>query len=275
MGRLGSALQSWAGRAGGDSNYSKYRREGRPGHLGAKYTTEQHAAHGYSPFEPSPHQQLRKKLPVEPAFSVAAVRGAGGDGSGLRDIGVSAGKGSSPVAEGAGRLLSENGDAVDGTGSRQNGRRGEEDREEQGTSTATNDKKVDQTQGGEAAAAPSSPCLANLEVDSGAAEAGAEAGAGSTHDSTHTNNDPGCASPKEGNVGSTEGRTRGQPSRMKTAGLWELKAERSRLEQALIEAERDRDVEKLRATEAVSRLEEAVARLESLRREGCPVVFVR
>ncbi|CAM9769337.1 unnamed protein product [Laminaria digitata] len=51
---------------------------------------------------------------------------------------------------------------------------------------------------------------------------------------------------------------------VKKAGIWELKAERSRLESALAEAESDRDVEKARAWEAANRLEEAVARLESV-----------
>lgn len=277
MGRLGSALQSWTGRAGGDTSG----REGRPGPLGAKYTTEPHAAPGWSPFEAPPHQQLRERLPVESAFAVAALRGIC-DNRGLRQIGVSAGKGSSPVADGVGRLFSEHGDAVEGTRSRESERRGgvqgekegekEENQEDTGTSTTEKDKKGPQTGGGEAAAPPS--CLAHLVVGSGASEAGAEAGAGSTYGGTHTNNPPSCASAEEGGVDGSEGGTRGQQSRVKTPGLWELKADRSRLEQALVEAERDRDVEKLRSTEAAFRLKEAVARLESLR-GGRGVVFVR
>lgn len=57
--------------------------------------------------------------------------------------------------------------------------------------------------------------------------------------------------------------------RSKKVGLWELKAERGRLEQGLAEAEAERAWEKARAQEVQARLEEAVSRLESLRRR-CP-----
>lgn len=55
---------------------------------------------------------------------------------------------------------------------------------------------------------------------------------------------------------------------LKKVGLWELKAERSKLENALVEAESDRDVEKARAWEAANRLEAAVARLEGMLQGG-------
>ncbi|CAM9404025.1 unnamed protein product [Ectocarpus sp. 4 AP-2014] len=64
----------------------------------------------------------------------------------------------------------------------------------------------------------------------------------------------------------TEDRGKERETKTKKVGLWELKAERSRLEHALVEAEADRDVERARATEAADRVEEAIARLESLRR---------
>lgn len=64
----------------------------------------------------------------------------------------------------------------------------------------------------------------------------------------------------------TEDRGKDRETKTKKVGLWELKAERSRLEHALVEAEADRDVERARAAEAADRVEEAIARLESLRR---------
>lgn len=45
-------------------------REGRPGPSGTKYT--QHPG-GYSPFEPPPNQQLKERLPDQPAFTAAAA----------------------------------------------------------------------------------------------------------------------------------------------------------------------------------------------------------
>lgn len=63
----------------------------------------------------------------------------------------------------------------------------------------------------------------------------------------------------------TEDRGKDREAKTKKVGLWELKAERSRLEHALVEAEADRDVERSRATELADSVEEAIARLESLR----------
>ena len=56
-------------------------------------------------------------------------------------------------------------------------------------------------------------------------------------------------------------------SKKRVVGLWELKAERSRLEHALAEAEVERDIERSRAREAADRVEEVVERLERLRRQ--------
>ncbi|CAN0503945.1 unnamed protein product, partial [Ectocarpus sp. 8 AP-2014] len=122
-------------------------------------------------------------------------------------------------------------------------------------------------------------------------DGGAEAGAGSTRatattaertpcspaasamsssapgeQSTHTAERWGGRNRETSGEMKTEDRGKDRETKTKKVGLWELKAERSRLEHALVEAEADRDVERARATEAADRVEEAIARLESLRR---------
>lgn len=95
--------------------------------------------------------------------------------------------------------------------------------------------------------------------------AGAEAGGGLTVD-----NMPGGPLWGERQLGGSVGQyrdTMGMVSEKKV-GLWELKAELSRLKQALSDAEFDRDVEKSRAERAGDRLKEAVSRLEGLRQMG-------
>ena len=53
----------------------------------------------------------------------------------------------------------------------------------------------------------------------------------------------------------------------KGTGIWELKAERSRLEQAVKEAEAERDMDKARADETAILLKQAMARLDNLRQK--------
>lgn len=268
MTRLGSALQSWTtGRVPGEISRpwgGGAAREGRPGPLGAKYT--QQAAGYYSPFEPSPHQQLRNKLPVDSAFTVAAaMRGVTVDGvsSGQTSPGAACPSTSATIAQG---LLpgDDNGPAGAGRQEVEAHEGGEEDSDVRETPESENEVKNSEPVG-EAVAivAPSSPSTA-VGVVAVCDEIGAESAASSrTAASGTAATSSSEVSPGGGSVVGDAAETR-----PKKVGLWELKAERSRLEQALAEAEADLDVEKARAREAANRLEDAVARLESLRRGG-------
>ncbi|CAM9736411.1 unnamed protein product [Ectocarpus fasciculatus] len=147
-------------------------------------------------------------------------------------------------------------------------------------------------------AAPQAPASGSTTADAAGerrqlreqADGGAEAGAGSTRATATTGERTPCSpaasemsssAPGEHNTHAaerwggrnreasgeikTEDRGKDREAKTKKVGLWELKAEKSRLEHALVEAEADRDVERARATEAADRVEEAIARLESLR----------
>lgn len=211
-------------------------REGRPGPPGAKYT--QQAAPGYhhhSPFEQSPHQQTRSKLPVNPALTAAAASAT------TPVVAVAAGAEPGQVAATRGA------DEAQGSGI-------------QAADTRDGHVLIRATEGGDIAPVPPTPQSMGL-VGAGR-ETGAEAGAGSTASAaTETS---GCDAVDAG--GFPVQRNGRDGNRGKKAGLWELKAERSRLELAVAEAERDRDVDKAIAKDAACRLQEALARLESLRR---------
>lgn len=256
VGRLGSAFKLLAtggtavnARGAGGGGSSGALREGRPGPSGTKYT--QHAG-SYSPFEPPGNQQLRKSLSAEPAFTAAAVVAASENGDAVYapdDVRCNGGENDRQhgncTSDAA--LTTEGGDEG-GEGREQ--RKGEEE------------KALSESEG-----APTGDATEN-------SEAGAEAGAGSAfpeRDSVNVGAVEGSAGrrpPCRETTGAAEGGGVDGQVAVKKPGLWELKAELSRIVQALSEAEDERDWEKLRAEEAAARLGEAVSRLEALGGNG-------
>ena len=224
-------------------------REGRPGPLGAKYT--QQAPENYSPFEPSPHYQLQKKLPVKSAFTAAAAARREQiqvEAPNDEQMNLAGSDGRSPTTTAAdylppttaGDLLHADEDrpaspGVEGTTLQERGTEGQDSPPIDGYSHSTPSPRSRR---------------------------------GSSDDVRKA-----CSNGERGSRATTEGSTDGsmvgsgdKPARK--IGLWELKAERSRLESALADAEADRDVEKAKAWEAANRLEEAVARLEGVLEGG-------
>lgn len=277
--RLGSALQSWTtGRTTGESSRTwgdGAAREGRPGPLGAKYTQHAPPVHS-SPFEPSPHHQLKKSLPVDPAFTAAAA-GVVQRGRGAVERAV---PGESESRMGLGGSLTKEDkegseDSVCGgtTHARRevmDTQRGKEEQEknteqQQTTSTVERGAEMCSTIGEVRDETAPNPPVTQAKAVEGR-EAGAEAGAGSEISSIKL----ACTAEIKKTRGVSTGKDlalrEGGEHREKKNGLWELKAEWSRLDQALTEAEIDRNIEKAIGVVSSARLKEAMAQLEALRR---------
>lgn len=273
--RLGSALQSWTSGSGSKSwggSGVAAPREGRPGPLGARYT--QQTPESYSPFEPSPHHQLQKRLPLEPAFIAAAAAAATarrveepasavtaaaerGEVQGEAPQEKTNVAGTGPVdrpAEGttAETLLPADSEGPESSGTQPSAPR--QRRAAEGRDAAPIDGNTDRTPSPPSRQrSPSDVRKGGLDGKGGSGVIGSPLSA-STAAATGSSDDVNI-------IGNGD-----KP--LKKAGLWELKAERSRLENTLAEAEADRDVEKARAWEAANRLEAAVARLEGLLQGG-------
>lgn len=299
IGRLGSALQSLTGRVvdNPEGIGDGPRREGRLGPRGTKYT--QRAA-GYSPFERPANQQLRKRLPTDPAFTAAAVVGASQDTAALGGSRES----TPPTAP------YENGGNVDGhsmaeSAVRDAGEVYQDARDVPPVERVPDDvcayeqhagggerTKIEESRGKdsdeleEAVFVESMACKAIDGLTGGVGAEGPGNGAALAssngtspidNDGDHSENGRDTdvslgrkslySSMPEDSVGVAG--TGIQKLSKNQAGLWELKAERSRLEQAITEAEIDRQCERVRAEEAEARLKQAVARLQHARLEGC------
>lgn len=272
--RLGSALQSWtSGRSADPSRPwgggGEAAREGRPGPIGAKYT--QQAPESYSPFEPSPGHQLRTRLPIEPAFIAAAAvrrRGASGEpaGADVAEAPPTTTTADIPPPLGVGEPTDTQPELTGTVGAADAGERIGRSRS---TSKTTGDWKLGDPAG--AAEEEDLPTPAPIETSSsgGVPDVSCEGGTASLRSA-----DSGVSAPPSaaGSVGVplrgiSGGREDGE-STEKKMGIWELKAEKSRVEQALAQAESDRDVERARARVAADRLAAALARLERIRCGG-------
>ena len=247
--RLGSALQSWTSGGGSKSwGSSTAAREGRPGPLGARYT--QQASESYSPFEPSPHHQLQKKLPIQPAFTVAAAarrREVQGDAP-SEELNAAGSDGRPAEVTTADTLPPTDSDGPESPGTQQSALK---ERRQEGRNAPPIDDNTD------TAHSPRLRQGSSSDARNDCLNRGEGLGAEGS---------PITASTAAATASSHVVENGDKP--LKKVGLWELKAERSRLENALAEAESDRDVQKARAWEAANRLEEAVARLEGVLQGG-------
>lgn len=255
--RLGSALQSLTGRAGdaGEGGRLAGNREGRPGALGTRYT--QHA--GRSAFEGPSIQPLKKDQSIrrgvdspavptdkncehgdaEPMSSCKAAPTAGAEAPARKDRGSSEG---APLPVESPRI-------------------GDPGRQEETSVMMPPDGEPGARSDGETPI----PGGENPSVGVGAQTSGTTQEL-DTAARTDIHGDASSAgNPMERIARGIEAKEPRKP-RAKKAGLWELKAERSRLEQSLAEAEADRDWGRIRVEELQARLEEAASRLESLRR---------
>lgn len=290
MGRLGSALKSltrgatdeFRGRVGSNGASG----EGRPGPFGTKYTQQ---TAGYSLFEPSQSQQVRKRLQVDSALITAAAVSIS-DGRGGKDGDEETTERSATVPSTHYRSLS---DGVAESRSDETATQGNSD----SSSSISHPYEMDasltasakDTQGGGIGEANGERWTRGVEGGDiretrDRRESGAEAGAGTETTQIVSTFEKGAntasSGPLETRVSASDGRAAGEKDEKdgkspgKKAGLWELKAERSRLEQALFEAEAERDWERMRADETEARLAEARSRLEALRSNGRVVASV-
>lgn len=231
--------------------------EGRPGPSGTKYT--QHAG-CYSPFEPPSNQQLRKRLSAEPVFTAPA-----GVGAPLTRDGVRAPE--DETVDSSPDDLRCDGDESDRRQAHSTSAGAPTtEAEDEGCREIKKWRGADEKALSETEGALTKDATRNNET-------GAEAGAGSVfpeRDSSNFGAVRTSAGAREPTREATEpaGGGRAEKVAMKKPGLWELKAELSRIVQALSDAEHERDWEKLRVEEAETRLDEAVSRLQALRGNG-------
>lgn len=278
--RLGSALQSWTSGGGGGGGPKSWGsgggggatspREGRPGPLGARYT--QQAPESYSPFEPSPHHQLQKRLPVKPAFTAAGA-GAGAARRGeepASNVTAAAGRGEigGETPEGETDVAGSEDRPAGGAAAESSPPAGSDGPESletqqgapQGAAEGRNASSIDSS-----TERTSSPRLRRgFSSDARSGVLDGEGGSGAGGSPITASTAPAAAAGSSDDVNIVENGDKP----LKKVGLWELKAERSRLENALAEAESERDVEKARAWDAANRLETAVARLEGVLQGG-------